>query len=149
MLIPDLGRDVHFARDVTIIGPGNVRIGDRATITHSLLLDGRGGLNIGRDTMIGFGSLMITFTHQFEQVDLPVVSQGMIGKPITIGDDVWIGARCILLPGVTIGDKAIVGAGAVVTKDVPRLAIVAGNPARVLRYRGERSSVTQNSGERP
>jgi chloramphenicol O-acetyltransferase type B len=59
----------------------------------------------------------------------------MVGAPVTIGNDVWIGARVIVLPGVQIGDQAIVGAGAVVTKDVEPLAIVAGNPARVIRLR--------------
>jgi maltose O-acetyltransferase len=62
--------------------------------------------------------------------------QGMTeDMPVTIGDDVWIGARAILLPGITINSGSIVGAGAVVTKDVPPGSIVAGNPARVVRYR--------------
>ena len=56
-------------------------------------------------------------------------------EPVTIGKNCWIGTRCLILPGVTIHDGAVVGAGSVVTKDVPPLAIVAGNPARVIKYR--------------
>jgi maltose O-acetyltransferase len=56
-------------------------------------------------------------------------------KPVMIGDDVWIGARVIVLPGINIRDHAIVGAGAIVTQDVPAWAIVGGNPAKVIRYR--------------
>ncbi len=56
------------------------------------------------------------------------------GAPITIGSDVWLGGGCIVLPGVTIGDNAVIGAGSVVTKDVPKNAVVCGNPAKVLRY---------------
>ena len=54
-------------------------------------------------------------------------------KPVTIGDSVWIGGSAILLPGVKIGDKSVVGAGAVVTKDVPANVVVAGNPAKIIR----------------
>lgn len=59
----------------------------------------------------------------------------MEGAPVHVGDDVWIGASTFILPGITISDHAIVGAGSVVTKDVPVGAIVAGNPARVVKYR--------------
>jgi maltose O-acetyltransferase len=57
-----------------------------------------------------------------------------LGKPITIKDDVWIGANAIAMPGVTLHERCVIGAGAVVTKDVPADAIVAGNPAKVIRY---------------
>lgn len=62
-------------------------------------------------------------------------------SPVTIHDDVWIGARAIILPGVTISKGAIIGAGAVATNDVPSYAICAGNPARVIRYRNESPNV--------
>ncbi len=61
--------------------------------------------------------------------------EGMVSKPVAIGDNVWIGYRVIILPGVTVGRNAIIGAGAVCTKDVPPYAIVGGVPARVLKYR--------------
>ncbi|MCB9159898.1 MAG: CatB-related O-acetyltransferase [Caldilineaceae bacterium] len=74
--------------------------------------------------------------HRFDRLDLPMRLQGYQRfPPVRIEDDVWIGARAIILPGVTIGQGAIIGAGAVVTKDVPAYAVCAGNPARVLRLR--------------
>jgi maltose O-acetyltransferase len=77
-----------------------------------------------------------TNNHRFDRTDIPMRIQGFSEeKPVFIGDDVWIGQRAIILPGVRVGDHAIVGAGAVVTKDVPKGAIVGGNPARVLRMR--------------
>ena len=74
--------------------------------------------------------------HAFDRTDIPMNQQGFTPeKPIVIEDDVWIGARVIILPGVHIGTGAVVGAGAVVTKDVPDYAVVGGNPARILKMR--------------
>jgi maltose O-acetyltransferase len=62
------------------------------------------------------------------------VANYVYGEPITIGNNVWFGGHCVVLSGVTIGDNAVIGAGSVVTKDIPAGAVAAGNPARVLRY---------------
>jgi maltose O-acetyltransferase len=134
-LVGNLGLDVVFSKNTKIIAPELVTIADGVRITPDVILDGRQGLSIGRFTQIGFESLILTYSHEFSRTDMPVVHQGMVGASVTIGNDVWIGARAIVLPGVQIGDQAIVGAGAVVTKDVEPLAIVAGNPARVIRLR--------------
>ena len=76
--------------------------------------------------------------HAFDRLDIPMCEQGFQSeKPIVIGNDVWIGGHVIILPGVQIGNGAIVGAGAVVTKNVPDYAIVGGNPARIIRYRNQ------------
>lgn len=80
--------------------------------------------------------LIITQNHRFDQLDLPMWRQGFSpSEPVIIGNDVWVGTRAIILPGVTISKGAIIGAGAVVTKDVPEYAIVGGNPARLIKYR--------------
>ena len=79
---------------------------------------------------------MYSRNHAFDRIDIPMCEQGYLPeKTIVISDDVWIGGHVIILPGVHIGNGAIVGAGAVVTKDVPQYAIVGGNPAKVIKYR--------------
>jgi maltose O-acetyltransferase len=97
---------------------------------------------IGNDTRIGSDVMMapsvtiLSNSHNFARTDISMREQGAPPpRPVTIGDDVWIGTRVIILPGVTVGSHAILGAGAVVTKDVPEWAIVGGNPARVIRFR--------------
>jgi maltose O-acetyltransferase len=85
--------------------------------------------------MMGPDVVILAVNHRFSG-HAPMIDQGYDDpRLVTIGDDVWIGTRAIVLPGVTIGTGAIVGAGAVVTKDVPENAIVAGNPARVMKLR--------------
>ena len=99
-------------------------------------------LRIGNDVMMGPEVLVIGRNHKFEEVGTPMRLQGYReAQPVIIEDDVWLGARVILLPGVRIGRGAIVGAGSVVAKDVPPFAICAGNPARIIRFRSE-SGVT-------
>lgn len=74
--------------------------------------------------------------HEMSRRDIPMRLQGdSVSKPVVIGDDVWIGARSIILKGVHIGKGAVIAAGAVVTKDVPEYAIVGGVPAKVIKYR--------------
>lgn len=97
----------------------------------------RGPLTIGNDVMMGpdviiFGGC----THNFSRIDIPMIQQGSRQLPQTlIGNDVWIGERAIIMAGVTIGNGVIIGAGSVVTKSVPDYSVVAGNPAKVRRFR--------------
>lgn len=136
-LLGEVGDRVLFYERVKVMGPAGIRIGDHARITGQVVLDGRGGLTIGAYAQVGFQALILSYTHNYQDLDRPIIEQGMVGRPVHIGADVWIGARVIVLPGITIGDGAIVGAGSVVTRDVPTRAIVAGNPARVIRYRDQ------------
>jgi maltose O-acetyltransferase len=86
--------------------------------------------------MMGPEVFIITTNHRTSSTEIPMVYQGYEPTaPVTIGDDVWIGARAIILPGVKVGSASIIGAGAVVSKDVPAGGIVVGNPARIVRYR--------------
>lgn len=96
----------------------------------------RGPLTIGNDVMMGPDVMIFTSNHETSRIDTPMRLQGSAKiKPVTIGDDVWIGARVIILPGVTIGQGAILAANAVVTKDVPEYAVVGGNPAKLIKFR--------------
>lgn len=86
--------------------------------------------------MMGPDVVILSGGHVFDRIDLPMRLQG--GKKTlttVIGNDVWIGTRAIIMPGVRIGNGVIIGAGAVVTKDIPDYAIVGGIPARILKYR--------------
>lgn len=96
-------------------------------------------IRIGNDVMMGPDVLIFSKgqAHKFDDTSIPMRLQGKEETTsVVIEDDVWIGARVIILPGVKISQGSVIGAGAVVTKDVPPYAICAGNPARIIRYRG-------------
>jgi len=111
-----------------------IDIGDDSGLGVDCQIYGR--VTLGRDVMMGPEVIMITRNHGVDRTDHPMRLQPDADeRPIVIGDDVWIGTRAILLPGVTVGDGAVVAAGSVVTHPVPARAIVGGNPARLIRYR--------------
>ena len=85
--------------------------------------------------MMGPDVVILTHTHNIDRTDIPMCDQGSRVGKVTIGNDVWIGMRSIIMPGVKIGNGAVIGAGAVVTKDVPDYAIVGGVPAKIIKYR--------------
>lgn len=133
----DLGAGVKVSFQCRILSPEKISVGSRSNLPNSSVIDGRGGLVIGDDCLLGFENILLTSTHNSGDASVPIRLQGMYSSPIAIGDDVWTGCRVTVLPGVSIGSHAIVAAGAVVTTDVPEWAVVGGVPARVLRYRGD------------
>jgi len=95
-----------------------------------------GEIVIGKNVMMGPDCVIYTRNHEFSDISIPMNEQGFHEAEIVIiGDDVWIGGQVIILPGVKIGNHSVIGAGAVVTKNVPEYAIVGGNPAKIIRYR--------------
>ena len=106
-----------------------VTIGENCFIQQCCTFFGRGGITIGDGVFIGPKVNLITINHDPD----PDNRSATYGRPITIGDKVWIGINSTILPGVTIGYGAIVGAQSVVTRDVPPMTVVAGNPARVIK----------------
>lgn len=106
-----------------------VTIGKGCFIQQCCTFFGRGGITIGNDVFIGPKVNLITINHDVN----PENRSATYGRPIVIEDKVWIGINATILPGVTIGYGSIVGAGSVVTKDVPAMTIVAGNPARIIK----------------
>ena len=101
---------------------------------HTLI----GAVKIGKHVMMGRNVIILSQNHNYDRTDIPMDQQGLgEHRPVIIGDDVWIGACAIILPGRKIGSGSIIGAGAVVTKDVPEYAIVGGNPARIIGWRKE------------
>jgi acetyltransferase-like isoleucine patch superfamily enzyme len=115
-------------------GAGGVRLGDRVEINNFSIVNGTGGVDIGDDTLVGPGVRIISYQHRYAS-GATIRSQAVDAKPIRIGRDVWLGANSIILAGVSIGDGAVVAAGAVVREDVPPHAVVAGVPAKLKKMR--------------
>jgi acetyltransferase-like isoleucine patch superfamily enzyme len=130
-----LGEHSSVSFGTRILEPARIRVGARSTIPNTSVIDGRGGLEIGDDCLIGFQNVILTSTHESADLDMPIRTQGMYQAPVRIGNDVWTGCRVVIVPGVTVGDHAIVGAGSVVTRDVAPWAIVVGVPAKFIRDR--------------
>ncbi len=129
------GSGLTVRENVVIKFPENVKIGDQVGISEFSWIDGIGGVTIGNMTRIGPHVCIVSFEHNYIKKDIPVKLQGNRKSPVCIGDDVWIGARAVILAGVTVGPGAIIGAGAVVTKDVPPYTVVVGSPAREVGKR--------------
>jgi maltose O-acetyltransferase len=109
----------------------NTSVGDRFYANTGCIFLDSAPVTIGDRVLFGPAVQLLAATHPLEA---ELRAQGLeYAEPISIGDDVWLGGGAIVLPGVTIGDRAVVGAGSVVTRDVPADVVVAGNPARVIR----------------
>jgi maltose O-acetyltransferase len=133
-LLAECGVDVNIEHGVRCSRIGDVKIGDHSGIGINCRLGGP--VTIGSDVMMGPDVVILASAHRRDRTDIPMrLQQHEPMREVVIGDDVWIGTRAILLPGVTIGSHAIVGAGAVVTRDVPEWGIAVGNPARVIKDR--------------
>lgn len=109
----------------------NIHIGADSFVNFDCVFLDLAPITIGRRTLIGPKVQLLTAHHPIQATERATGREA--GRPITIGDDCWLGGGAIVCPGVRIGDRAIVGAGAVVTRDVPADTVVAGNPARFLR----------------
>jgi acetyltransferase-like isoleucine patch superfamily enzyme len=94
-----------------------------------------GKLEFGNDCLVGPRSIFRTSNHNFSSNKKLIRDQGHTSKNIYVGDDVWIGANSVILPGVHIGSHSVIGAGSIVTKNVPEFAIAVGNPAKVIKFR--------------
>lgn len=107
--------------------------GDNVSIHPMCYIDAIGGLKIGSDVSIAHGTTIMTLDHNYSQPKSMIRDASVILKPVTIGNDVWIGAGVRILAGVSIGNRVTIGAGAVVTKDIPSNSLAVGVPARVIR----------------
>ncbi|MBO7238130.1 MAG: sugar O-acetyltransferase [Elusimicrobiaceae bacterium] len=108
----------------------NTKLGKNIFINACCRFQDNGGIEIGDGSLIGQGVTIVTLNHDLN----PKTRHDAAPKPVKIGKNVWIGASCTILPGVTIADNAVIGAGSIVVKSVPENAVAVGNPARVIKY---------------
>jgi len=107
----------------------NIKVGKNVFINACCRFQDQGGIEIGDNCLIGHNTTIATLNHDFN----PEKRANLTPSPVKIGKNVWIGSDCTILPGVEIGDGAIIGAGSVVTKSVPSNSVAVGNPARVIK----------------
>ncbi|MFD7812152.1 sugar O-acetyltransferase [Streptomyces sp. NPDC059785] len=130
-LLGSLGEEAHVRPPLYVDYGSNITIGARTFVNYNLTALDVAAITIGEDCQIGPNVQLLTPTHPLEPG--PRRDKLEAARPITIGDNVWLGGGAVVLPGVTIGDNSVIGAGAVVTKDVPADVVAVGNPARVVR----------------
>lgn len=131
-MLTSCGENVNVERHARF-GRG-VNLGDRSGIGINASIGEQ--THIGSDVMMGPDCVIYTRNHRFDRLDIPMREQGYGPvEPVEIGDDCWIGGRVTILPGVHVGNGAVIAAGAVVTKDVPPYAVVGGVPAKIIYNR--------------
>lgn len=125
--------DNSTIEDFTTInnGVGDIYIGDRTRIGLGCTLIGP--VKIGNDIRMAQNIVMSGLNHKYEDVSIPISEQGVTTNTIVVEDETWIGANCVVLPGVTIGKHCVIAAGSIVRRNVPSYSVVAGNPAKVMK----------------
>lgn len=132
MFCNHIGKNVNIQKGVII--SNKLSIGDNSGIGINSVVQGK--VEIGDNVMIGPECYIYTQNHCHLKTDIPMIKQGYEEEQsVTIGNDVWIGSRVTILPGVNIGNGVVIGASTVVPKSVPDYAIVVGNPAKIVGYR--------------
>lgn len=129
------GDNVAILTGVYLLSPRDLLLGDNVSIHPMCYIDATGGLKIGNDVSIAHGVTILSSAHEYGGKDIPIKDQGVLTCCTVVDDNVWLGARATILPGCTIHSGAVVGAGAVVTRDVSSDLVVAGVPARAIKKR--------------
>lgn len=138
-----IGSDVHFYRGVYLSPCGtHIDIGSNTHFAPYGCL--YGPLIVGDNCAVAAHVVLASIGHGYARTDIPMVEQKALKKEIVLEDDVWIGANAVITQGVRVGTGSIVGAGAVVTRDVPPFSVVGGSPARVIRDRRNEPSDSLN-----
>jgi acetyltransferase-like isoleucine patch superfamily enzyme len=132
----ELGEHVLFEPGVWLTGgaPAQIRIGTGSFLNLGVMVAAMGLVEIGAHCMFANGCFITDADHRFDDPELPVPYQGFSTKgPTRVGDNVWCGANVVITSGVTIGDRCVIGANSVVTRDLPAHSIAVGSPARVIK----------------
>lgn len=131
------GDNVAIYSNAYLLHPENMRIGSNVTFQPMVYLEASGGITVGSDVSFAHGATVMSETHVYADRQTPFKCQGMVKKPVVIGNDVWIGAKATILLGVTVGSGAVIAAHSVVNRDVAEFTVMGGAPAKILKYRGE------------
>lgn len=130
-----VGSNVSIKEGVFLYHINEMVIGNNVSIWPLSYIDAIGGLTIGNDVSIAHGTSILTFEHQYEAHNIPIKDQEVKILPVAIEDNVWIGAKATILSGVHIASGSVIGAGAVITKDVDENTIVVGIPGKKIKDR--------------
>lgn len=130
-----IGKNITIYPGVWVFPGSKLIIRDDVDLALDVLITTNGGVEIGNRVLVGYRVQILSQNHEIPKGKGRIFGSGHVKKKVVIGDDVWIGANSIILPGVNIGEGAIIAAGSVVTKDVPAFSIVAGVPARIMKIR--------------
>lgn len=130
-LIPDSGKDLWLQPPFYCDYGSNIHLGDNVFLNFNCVVLDVAQVKIGNRTKLGPNVQLYAATHPVQYNERATGLE--FGQAITIGDDVWIGGSVVVCPGVSIGDRSVIGAGSVVTKDIPSDVVAAGNPCKVLR----------------
>ena len=129
------GDNISIHPDVYLFSVNQLKIGNNVSIHPMCYIDATGGIDIGNDVSIAHASTILSTTHTFDELDMPIKDQAVEKRKTIIEDNVWIGAKSTILCGNTVYSGSVIAAGAVVTHDIPMNTIVAGVPARVIKER--------------
>jgi acetyltransferase-like isoleucine patch superfamily enzyme len=130
-----VGKNLTVYKGITVHCPEGLSIGNNVAMNNNVWINASGSVIIGNYVLIGPRVIIHSANHKYQNPFIPIQKQGHSFKKVIIKDDVWIGAGAIILPGVRIGQGSIIGAGSVVTTDVPPYTVVAGVPARKIKNR--------------
>jgi acetyltransferase-like isoleucine patch superfamily enzyme len=131
--INSYAKNTYLGRYLVLKNIEELRVGFNVSIHDFCYLDAIGGIEIGNNVSIAHSCSLISFNHTWDDATSPIKYNPVVLKPVVIEDDVWIGCGVRIMPGVTIGNRSVLAAGSVVTKDVPAGTLVSGVPARVIR----------------
>lgn len=126
----NVGKGVHVYPNVKIWAPWNLNLDDECGIANNVILYSQGKIFVGKQSVISQGSHLCAGTHDYTKKGFPLITM-----PIVIGDNAWIAAEAFIHPGVTIGNGCVIGARAVVTKDMPEWMVCGGHPCKPLKER--------------
>ena len=129
------GANVTVHRGAYFGSGRKLSIGANSNLGVNSFINARGGISLGENVLMGPDVMILTGMHNFRNINVPIQEQPMDYAPVLIGNDVWLGARVVVLPGKTIGDGCVIGANSVVSKDIPAYSVAAGAPIKIIKSR--------------